>query len=91
MGIAHLQPGDMVYAAVDLINDGSIPGLPEDSHIAAAGTRGVILNTGHYEEMPNRTLYLVRFENESKELGPPVGCWEEELTDEPELAGKKAG
>jgi nitrogen fixation protein NifZ len=90
MGVANLNPGDMVFAAVDLINDGSIPGLPEDSPIASAGTRGVILNTGHYEEMPSRTLYLVRFENESNELGPPVGCWEEELTDTPELAGIEA-
>ena len=46
----------------------------------------------YYMDLENsRTLYLVRFENESKELGPPVGCWEEELTDEPELAGEEAG
>lgn len=83
MTIEHLQPGDMVYAATELVNDGSIPDLAENTCLATAGTRGVILNTGHYEDMPGKTLYLVRFENESKELGPPIGCWEEELTDQP--------
>ena len=83
MSVEHLQAGDMVYAATEVTNDGSVPGLPEDMCLATPGTRGVILNTGHYEEMPSKTLYLVRFEIESKELGPPIGCWEEELSDQP--------
>ena len=83
MEIKHLKPGDMVYAATTLVNDGSVPGLPENTCLATPGTRGVLLNTGHYEEMPSKTIYLIRFENEQKELGPPVGCWEEELTVEP--------
>jgi nitrogen fixation protein NifZ len=83
MSVEHLKPGDMVYAAINVINDGSIPGLPENTCLAVPGTRGVILNTGYYEEMPGKTLYLVRFEDEARELGPPIGCWEEELTDEP--------
>jgi hypothetical protein len=31
------------------------------------------------EEDPERELYLVRFEGEGAELGPPAGCWPEEL------------
>jgi nitrogen fixation protein NifZ len=42
----------------------------------------VILNTGHIEEQPQLELYLVRFEDARKELGPPVGCWPEELSDQ---------
>lgn len=84
MCIEHLKPGDIVYAAKDVINDGSIPGIPTDEHLARPGTRGVILNTGYLEDMPQKTLYLVRFENKDNELGPPVGCWEEELMDEPD-------
>ncbi len=82
MSLEHLKPGDMVYAATELVNDGSIPDLPENERLATPGTRGVIINTGYYEEMPDRTLFLVRFESGQKELGPPVGCWEEELTDQ---------
>lgn len=79
MSFDELQPGDMVFAATDIYNDGSIPGLAEGAPIANSGTRGVILNTGHLKEQPETDLYLVRFENESKELGPPVGCWPDEL------------
>jgi nitrogen fixation protein NifZ len=75
----QLSPGDMVYAATDIINDGGIPDLPEDALIAAAGTRGVILNIGHLEEDPERPLFLVRFEGPGLVLGPPTGCWSEEL------------
>jgi nitrogen fixation protein NifZ len=81
MALHELQPGDIVYAATDIFNDGSIPTLEEGTPLAPAGTRGVILNTGHIEEQPDLELYLVRFEDASKELGPPVGCWPEELSD----------
>jgi nitrogen fixation protein NifZ len=79
----QLGPGDLVYAASDIYNDGGIPDLAEDALIAAAGTRGVILNIGYLEEDPDRELYLVRFEGEGLELGPPAGCWPEELSAEP--------
>ena len=79
MSLEELQPGDMVFAATNIYNDGSIPGLAEGAPIAIPGARGVILNTGHLEEQPERDLYLVRFEDASKELGPPVGCWPDEL------------
>jgi nitrogen fixation protein NifZ len=82
MALHELQPGDIVYAATDIFNDGSIPNMAEGTPIAPAGTRGVILNTGHIEEQPDLELYLVRFEDAEKELGPPVGCWPEELSDQ---------
>jgi nitrogen fixation protein NifZ len=83
MALHELQPGDIVYAATDIINDGSVPDLDEGASLASAGTRGVILNTGHIEEQPELELYLIRFEDENSELGPPIGCWPDELTDHP--------
>jgi nitrogen fixation protein NifZ len=80
MNLEQLEPGDMVYAATDIFNDGSIPHLPTEAQLATAGTRGVLLNTGHLEEQPNKTVYLVRFEDQNRELGPPVTCWAEELS-----------
>jgi len=75
----QLNPGDLVYAAAAIVNDGGIPDLAADALIAAPGTRGVILKIGHLEEDPERTLYLVRFEGPDLVLGPPTGCWAEEL------------
>lgn len=80
MSLHELNPGDIVFAAKTIRNDGSVPGLSEDELIASAGTRGVIINTGHLEEDSERQLMLVRFENEHHELGPAVGVWFEELT-----------
>jgi len=79
MNLQTLEPGDTVYAIQELRNDGSIPGLPENELIAASGTRGVLINIGHVEEQPDVTLYLVRFENSDLTLGPPVGCWPDEI------------
>jgi nitrogen fixation protein NifZ len=75
----ELEPGDMVFAATEIRNDGSVPHLPVDALLAQPGTRGVLLNTGHLEAQPNAVLYLVRFEDEQHELGPPIGCWPEEI------------
>jgi len=79
MNIKTLEPGDTVYATQELRNDGSIPGVPQNELIAEAGTRGVLVNIGHFEEQPDLTLYLVRFENSDLNLGPPVGCWPDEI------------
>ncbi len=79
MTLDRLSPGDLVFAATDIANDGGIPDLPENALIAAAGTRGVIVNIGHLEEDPGRELFLVRFEGPDLVLGPPTGCWAEEL------------
>ena len=83
MNLAHLSPGDIVYAAAEIRNDGGIPDIPVDAILAAPGARGVIVNIGHLEEDPQRNLFLVRFEDAELNLGPPTGCWEEELSVEP--------
>ena len=79
--LEQLQPGDIIYAASDILNDGSIPDMPEGQLIAASGCRGVLINTGHLEENEAQSIYLVRFENDNSELGPAIGCWPQELTD----------
>ncbi len=83
MTLKQVQPGDVVYAASHIINDGSIPALNATAMIASPGTRGVIINIGHLEECPQRELFLVRFEDADLNLGPPAGCWPEELSAEP--------
>lgn len=85
MVLKQLQPGDVVYASSHIINDGSIPALDESAMIAAPGTRGVIVNVGHLEDAPERELFLVRFEDADLNLGPPAGCWPEELSAEPDV------
>jgi len=88
MDLRHLEPGDMVFAATTISNDGSHPELPDETVIAAPGTRGVILNVGHLEEDPDKELFLVRFEQEDGVLGPPTGCWPEELCAEEAPTGR---
>ncbi|MGD8843125.1 MAG: nitrogen fixation protein NifZ [Gammaproteobacteria bacterium] len=83
MTLDQLQPGDIVYAASHIVNDGSIPALDGLATIATPGTRGVIINIGHLEEAPQRELFLVRFETTDLQLGPPTGCWPEELSAQP--------
>lgn len=81
--LRDLQPGDIVYAKVALYNeDGEIPVMEEGEMIAEAGTRGVIVNIGHLEHDPDKELFLVRFEQADEKLGPPTGCWPEELSAE---------
>jgi nitrogen fixation protein NifZ len=53
--------------------------------LAPEGSRGVIIRKGHLEDDPDRTLFLVRFEDEEKNLGPAIGAWPEELRAEAEL------
>lgn len=83
MKLENLQPGDMVFAATDIYNDGGVPHLSPEARLATPGTRGVLLNTGRLEAQPDKMLYLVRFESENRELGPPIGCWPEELSIHP--------
>ncbi len=79
MNIKHAQNGDCVYTASTIQNDGSVPDVPANEIFAEAGTMGVLLNTGHYEDAPGQTLYLVCFRNEAGELGAPVVCLAHEL------------
>jgi len=85
--LRQLQPGDCIYARGEILSDGSIPDMATNAVLAAPGTRGVIVNIGHLEEDPGRELYLVRFEDELLDLGPPVGCWPEELAASREQCG----
>jgi nitrogen fixation protein NifZ len=81
--------GDMVFAAQDLFNEAledsgesSIPGIAPDALLAAAGTRGVVVNVGHAQEMPNEEIYLVRFEAMvDGTLSEPIGCLRDELNE----------
>lgn len=79
------QLGDLVYSCEDLFNDddGGIPDVEPGALLTTAGARGVIIQIGHAEAQPETTIYLVRFEGPDQELGPPVGCLPEELTQEP--------
>ena len=67
------QWGQPVKAAIDLVNDGSHPQYPADAVLAAAGTKGEVVNVGHHEES-NTPVYLVEFDGQVV-----VGCLEEEL------------
>lgn len=79
MSVFELQMGDVVFARTSLHNDGSIPGMPIDTLVAQEGARGVIVNIGHLEDMPEKELFLVRFEDDKQVLGSPIGCWPEEI------------
>lgn len=85
MNVRDLDIGDTVYAAITITDDGSIPGGQEGEILAKAGTRGVITMIGHVEEQPERSVFLVRFEDKDMNLGNPVGCWVEDLMVEPRL------
>lgn len=89
--IVQYQLGDVVFCREDLFNDGGLPGHEEGALVAAAGTRGVVVQFGHVEAMPSEEIYLVRFEDEGQNLGLPIGCLPEELTqDEAEAAELRA-
>ncbi|MBI2277221.1 MAG: nitrogen fixation protein NifZ [Dechloromonas sp.] len=76
--------GELVYAAVDILNDGGMPGIDdEEGLIAPAGMRGMLIQCGYAEVDETQHVYLVRFENgPDGTLGDPVGCLPEELTQE---------
>lgn len=86
---SECQPGDIVFAAVDLHNDGTHPEFDEQAVLVAQGTRGVIVNTGYPETAPEQELLLVRFETETGVLGPPIGCWSTELQSDAAALGQQ--
>lgn len=67
------QWGQPVVAVIDLVNDGSYPGVELESLLIAAGTKGEIVQTGLHEES-NTPVYLVEFPG-----GKVIGCLEEEI------------
>ena len=79
MNVEDLDLGDVVYAAQDIFDDGSMPEGEAGQLLATAGTRGVIVMKGHVEEEPGRSVFLVRFEDQELNLGQPIGCWVEDL------------
>lgn len=54
------QWGQEVVATVDLYNDGSLPDVPEDILLVAAGGPGEIVQIGHHAEA-NMPIYMVDF------------------------------
>jgi nitrogen fixation protein NifZ len=87
--MSRFQMGDMVFAAQDLFNEpleetgeSGIPGFAPGELLTAAGSRGVVVNVGHAQEMPNEEIYLVRFEMDAEgTLAEPIGCLSEELSE----------
>ncbi|QWF71266.1 nitrogen fixation protein NifZ [Methylomonas paludis] len=79
MNLEDLDLGDVVYAAHEIIDDGSMPEGEEGEVLADAGARGVIVMKGYVEENPGRSVFLVRFEDKDFNLGRPIGCWSEDL------------
>ncbi|OIR13780.1 NifZ domain protein [mine drainage metagenome] len=85
--MSRFQMGDMVFAAQDLFNEpleetggGGIPGIAPDALLAPAGARGMVVNVGHAQELPEAEIYLVRFETAAEGvLSEPIGCLAEEL------------
>ena len=79
MNIEDLDLGDVVFAAHDIIDDGTMPESEAGLILAQNGARGVIVMKGHIEEQPSRSVFLVRFEDQELNLGRPIGCWSEDL------------
>lgn len=83
MNMIQLQPGDTVIANNDIFNDGSFPEAADNELLVRSGTRGVIINHGYLEEDERQEVFLVKFEpeqgQESAQLGPPIGCWPEDI------------
>jgi len=69
----EFQWGQPVVTLIDLINDGSYPGVELEALLIESGTRGEIVQTGMHEES-NTPVYLVEFPG-----GKVVGCLEDEI------------
>ena len=82
------EMGDIVFAREDILNEeeSAIPGLAPNALLAPAGRRGVVVSYGHAEADPRQSIYLVRFEQGEGEMGPPIGCLPEELTQDEKFA-----
>lgn len=76
----RFEPGDMVYARGDLLSDGHVPGTHDGEVLVPRGARGMVVQVGHVETSPEVRVYLVRFEDDKRELGDALGCLADELT-----------
>jgi nitrogen fixation protein NifZ len=79
MSLELYQPGDTIFAKDHILNDGTVPDMAIDTVIAEPGTRGIVVNIGHFNDLPHMELLLVRFEKQDKSLGPAIGCWPYQL------------
>ncbi|MBT0668284.1 nitrogen fixation protein NifZ [Novosphingobium profundi] len=70
--------GEAVRATLDLVNDGTFPGVAPEAVLAAKGTLGEIVNVGHHSDS-NQPVYLVEFPSEAIRGPLVVGCFEDEL------------
>ena len=84
------EVGDMVFSRIDIHNDGSVPEVEDNALLAAARTRGVVVRVGSVEHQPEVRIYLVCFEGADTVLGPPVGCFDRELTQDESPARAEA-
>lgn len=88
--LGQYEIGEIVFSREVLVNDGGIPDVAPDAVLATPGRRGVVVNHGHVEADLDQEIYLVRFEAANGDLGPPVGCLPEELTQDDTWAGAAA-
>lgn len=92
MPAPRYRVGDLVFSRSDVYNDGGVPDAEEGALLAAAGTRGVVVRAPTARGRAKAGVYLVRFEGPDQMLGPPVGCLEEEITQDPsQCRGGSAG
>ena len=80
--MTQFEKGDAVFAATTIVNDGSVPGYPEDQVFAEPGTMGMLVNTGHLEEDPSQEVLLVGFKDADGQLAL-VTCLPDEIAAEP--------
>jgi nitrogen fixation protein NifZ len=78
------EVGDLVLSRTDIYNDGGVPDAEEGALLARAGTRGIVVRAASTRADHKAGIYLVRFEGSHQLLGPPIGCLDEELTQNPD-------
>jgi len=80
MKIEDLDLGDVVYAAHAITDDDSMPSGMRGEVLVEAGARGIITMIGHVEDQPERSVFIVRFEDRNLNLGSPIGCGPDDLS-----------
>lgn len=79
MKIEDLDLGDVVYAAHAITDDAPMPSGMRGEVLVEAGARGIITMIGHVEDQPERSVFIVRFEDRDLNLGSPIGCGPDDL------------
>ena len=82
MPAEQFEKGDAVFATTTIGNDGSVPGFADDKVFAQPGTMGMLVNTGHLEEDPSQTVYLVGFQDDQGNVAL-VTCLPDEISAQP--------